>query len=273
MIIYKVKKFQAGGRQLSQQDSVNLIKNRIIGFEAHMGGPGGSDLPQYKTDPSYRAYLETLSKDPLLKIFPTALEKSAALDFMYNTGKDPRVYLLDAYLQKTTGQGLENRGSYNKRKFTKDVTSGSIDWTPELESKLNSLWQQHGKNIMSLPTNDRTILLNTGRDNYYKSINKKPDGSPSDNYFETWGPRIWNTNKIEPYVEDQSTFVNPAFQRLQQQDIIKNKKPYIQYSQDAPGVGQYWYIDPEKGDTIPINKALLNTKYKGVKVLNIPYKK
>jgi hypothetical protein len=131
-------------------------------------------------------YMQEIANNPILGYFPSAMEKGEAGDFLYNTGRDPRVYMLDQYLKSTGQAGLPNRGSYN-------VDTKTAQWTPELQGSLDQQWNQYSGQINKLPTNTRRQLLNKGRDFYYQNINKQPNGSPNPSYEATWKPRIWES--------------------------------------------------------------------------------
>lgn len=190
-------------------DSLKHQFGKMFDFESTMGGYdpntgkaygltnfgyNESQLPYNKRDSKWQApknkqeAIEMLYNEIGDKLvhYPSAMEKGEAADFIYNTGRDPRVYMLDQYL-KSKGQisGLPNRGAYN-------VDTKTDKWTPELENKLNEEWSKHKDNIMKLKENDRRILLNKGRDFFYQNINQV-NGKPNPRYEATWKPRIWNS--------------------------------------------------------------------------------
>jgi hypothetical protein len=185
-------KYQTKG-QVSQQDSVRHLAGQIMDFEARKGSAQGTGLSNYGNpalgnNPTREQAVGWFMQNvaPGLGAFQTAMEKGEAGDFVYNSGRDPRVYMLDQYLKSIGQTGLPNRGSYN-------VDTKTSAWTPELQNSLDQVWNQYAPEINKLPVNQRRVLLNKGRDFYYQNINKKPDGSPSDAYYNTWKPRIWES--------------------------------------------------------------------------------
>lgn len=212
MIIYKkqaIKKAQQGTKRIyapiTPADSLTAYKDKILKYEAARGSSQGTPLPFYASDPTYKKYLDSLEQDPVVQLFPTAQEKAEAMDFMFNSGKDPRVYMLDEYLRKTTGQGLPNRVTYNARKYSFNPSVYPIRWTPDLERQISTLWEQHGPGIMSQPQNARRIILNKGRDNYYQNLDRV-NGELNPAYANTWYGRIWNTNDLRPFDPQDSRF-------------------------------------------------------------------
>jgi hypothetical protein len=185
-------KYQTKG-QVSQQDSVRHLAGQIMDFEARKGSAQGTGLsnfgnPALGNNPSREQAVGWFMQNvaPGLGAFQTAMEKGEAGDFVYNTGRDPRVYMLDQYLKSIGQTGIPNRGSYN-------VDTKTPAWTPQLQQSLDDQWNTYKDAIYKLPVNTRRQLLNKGRDFYYQNINKKPDGSPSDAYHNTWKPRIWES--------------------------------------------------------------------------------
>ncbi len=215
-------------KAVSSTDSLKHQFGKMFNFEDTKGSFSGGKVANFGYNESQLPYgkvpknwtppktkkeaIELLHKEMgnRLDHYSSAMEKGEAADFIFNSGRDPRVYIMDQYL-KSKGQisGLPNRGKYN-------VNVKSKDWTPELESELNSLWDEHKGDIMKLKENDRRILMNKGRDYYYKNTyrgnpgdgsegvtnwgfdsqgkpKRGPDGSLSPAYGKTWGPRIWES--------------------------------------------------------------------------------
>jgi hypothetical protein len=234
----KIRGKYGPGGYTSQQDSVKHLAGQTMDFEATKGSPMGtglsdwgyhsSQLPYNMVPSNWKApstreeavdlYMQEIGSNPIMNNFSTAMEKAEAGDFLYNTGKDPRVYMLDQYLKSKGQSGLPNRGSYN-------VDTKTSQWTPELQQSLDSLWNQYSPEIQKLSTNDRRILLNKGRDFYYKNTysgdpgdkndgvtnwgfdaNGNPkrgaDGSLSPAYGKTWRPRIWKS--VNTYNQKQA---------------------------------------------------------------------
>jgi len=197
-------KYQIKG-QVSQADSVRHLAGQMMDYEARKGSPSGtglsdwgyhsSQLPYNKVSSNWHApqtrdeavdlYMQEIGTNPILGYFNTAMEKGEAGDFLYNTGRDPRVYMLDQYLKSKGQSGLPNRGSYN-------VDTKTPKWTPELQGSLDEVWNQYAPEINKLSENQRRILLNKGRDFYYQNINQV-NGKPNPAYEATWKPRIWES--------------------------------------------------------------------------------
>lgn len=157
---------------------------------------------------------------PKLVHYGSPTEKGEAFDFLYNTGKDPRKYAIQEYYRQYEPTQLNKSGEWEGRKTVKD-------------SDLDKLYKEK---IGKLKENDRRVLLNKGRDWYYKntysdkpgsntagvdywSKTKTPDpnkqysydnstgyyyergadGSLSPAYGKSWYGRVWNTNDYTPF--------------------------------------------------------------------------
>lgn len=193
---------------VSSMDSLKHQIGRMMEFEKIMGGydPVGdtarglpnygynqSQLPYNMKNPNWKQpntkqeavnlYIKELGNK--LDHYPSAMEKAEAADFMYNTGRDPRVYMIDAYLKKQGGIGIPNRPRYN-------VDTKTAKWTPDLQKEVDRLWDTHKDDLMKLSVNDRRLLMNEGRDSYYQSLNRV-NGQPNPMYKATWAPRIWHS--------------------------------------------------------------------------------
>jgi hypothetical protein len=191
---------------VSSMDSLKHQIGKMMEFEKIMGGydPVGdtarglpnygynqSQLPYNKKNPNWKPptnkkeavdmYIKELGNK--LDYYPSSMEKAEAADFMYNTGRDPRVYMIDAYLKKQGGVGVANRPRYN-------VDNKTEKWTPDLQKEVDDLWNAHKKDLMKLSVNDRRLLMNEGRDSYYQSLNRV-NGQPNPMYKATWAPRLW----------------------------------------------------------------------------------
>jgi hypothetical protein len=201
--------FHANNKKpVSSMDSLKHQIGRMMEFEKIMGGYdpigdtaiglpnfgyGQSQLPYNKKNPNWRPpttkqqavdmYIKELGNK--LDYYPSAMEKAEAADFMYNTGRDPRVYMIDAFLKKQGGIGIPNRPRYHK-----DIKKP--EWTPELQKEVDDLWNTHKADLMKLSVNDRRLLMNEGRDSYYQSLNRI-NGQPNPKYRATWAPRIWHS--------------------------------------------------------------------------------
>jgi hypothetical protein len=190
-------------------DSLNYQLNKIADYEYTRGSDMGTGLPNYGNkrlnNPTKQQAVDWITQNVVPKVSPyftSPTEQAEATDFLYNTGRDPRIYMLDQYLQSIGQSGLPNRGSFNLDTTKPEHASA---WKTK-KAELDKLWKQHEKNINTLPENDKRILLNKGRDFYYRNINVKPDGSPSDAYDNTWYGRIWNTNDYAPFDKNNPKF-------------------------------------------------------------------
>ena len=133
-------------------------------------------------DPNFRANLrERVKRDygSSLQGFDQSMQP-AMLDFAYNTGRDPRIYLLDQYI-KSQGNpaGLDNRGAY------KDAMD-NFSWTDaNLQKNFNQVYGDKAAAISALPVADQIKLMNQGRQFYYNNINMV-GGKPNPAAAATW---------------------------------------------------------------------------------------
>lgn len=186
-------------------DSLRHLAGQMMDYEAIKGSPIGTPLsnwgyhqsqlpynqvPSNWTPPRTKQeavdmYMKEIAGSGKLDYYPSAMEKAEAGDFLYNTGRDARAYMIDQYLKSKKQSGIPNRSLYN-------VDTKSPKWTPELQQSLDQQWSLYEGEIMKLPTNDRRILLNKGRDFFYQNINRVND-QPNPSYEATWKPRIWES--------------------------------------------------------------------------------
>lgn len=237
-----IPQYQFAGA-VSSTDSLRHQAAKMMDFEAKKGSPTGTGLsnwgyhqsqmpynmqsPNWKQprtkDEAVNMYMQEIA--PKLQNFPSAMEKGEAGDFLYNTGRDPRVYMLDQYLKSKGQSGIPNRGAYN-------VDTKTPAWTPQLQQSLNDEWKRNQDDIYKLPVNDRRVLLNKGRDFYYQNINKKADGTPNDSYKATWKPRIWesvNTYKKGGQTDDDREMLSGVADMLRRVDDVNNRKQIANY--------------------------------------------
>lgn len=196
---------QRGGG-LSTMDSVRHQAGKILKYEQLRGGPGGSPLPFY-SDPSYMDMLMNKVYPEVKKIMPgaTAMEASEAMDFIFNAGwdkatnkitKDPRAYALQEYYRQYDPSKLDADGKWSGRK-----------------NPAYSFDKEYASTIGKLSENQRRVLMNKGRDWYYR--NTAPKGStwdlktqgPHPDYENTWYGRIWNTNDFLPFNPNNPNFI------------------------------------------------------------------
>lgn len=144
---------------------------------------------------------------PLVANLPEGIRERAA-DFIYNSGEDPRLYMLDQYVRKYGDMplGLPGRGSYRFNEVN--------------ESKFGELYKQYEDAINKLPIEERIALLDQGRDFYYKGIDTV-NGKPNPAYEATWKGRITN---ITPY-KVQTTQTPVTQKPVAQQAVVA--KPVV----------------------------------------------
>ena len=185
---YQTKKVE------TKKDSVAHQANKILQYEQLRGGPGGTPLSYY-SNPKYMDMLMNNVYPQVQDIMPNAnaMESSEAMDFIFNAGRDPRIYMLDQYLKSKGQTGIPNRGSFNI-----DMNKDPQKWAQK-KPELDAIWNQYSSQINSLPANTRRQFLNKGRDWYYQNINNPAPGVPSSDYNDTWYGRIWNTNDYNAF--------------------------------------------------------------------------
>jgi len=154
----------------------NLGANRYTGLK-----PSDPDYLDPK-DPNFRANLrERVKRDyaSSLQGFDQSLQP-AMLDFAYNTGRDPRIYLLDQYIKgQGNTAGLDNRGAY------KDAMN-DFSWTDaNLQKNFNEVYGDKAAAISALPVADQIKLMNQGRQFYYNNINMV-NNQPNPAAAATW---------------------------------------------------------------------------------------
>lgn len=231
-------KAQNGKGLQTASDSLYHQLGKIADYEFNLGRADGTGLtnygnPKLGSNPSKKQAVDWILDNtiPIVKKYYTSpTEQAEAADFVYNTGRDPRIYQLDQYLKSIGQSGLPDRGSFNMDYY------GDPD--PNSKTKLvelDKLWNQYKDNIQKLSENDRRILLNKGRDFYYRNINKKSDGSPSDAYYNTWYGRIWNTNDYTDFNRN-----NPNFKPKKQKGGWLDTLPKAQSGKTREPI----YVDP-----------------------------
>lgn len=189
---------QLPGGNLTHRDSVEHQANKILKYEVLQGGPNGAPLdgtngmPDYR-NPKYKGMLMDNVYPEVSKIMPnaSAIEKAEAMDFVFNSGydqnsgkieKDPRGYALQEYYRQNDPSKLDAKGNWAGRKGA----PYSFD-------------AEYNNTIGKLPENERRILMNKGRDWYYKNTNNPAPGVLSPDYNATWYGRIHNTNDFKEF--------------------------------------------------------------------------
>jgi hypothetical protein len=235
----KIKnKYQGGGK--STIDSVRHQANKILQYEQLRGGPGGAPLPQY-SNPKYMDMLMEKVYPEVRKIMPnaSAIEAGEAMDFVFNAGfdqstnkitKDPRAFALQEYYRQNDPSKLDADGKWAGRK-----------------NAPYSFDQEYNNTVGKLPENQRRILMNKGRDWYYKNINNPAPGVPNSNYNDTWFGRIWNTNDYQPFNPNNPNFTP----KKEKGGEIKNK-----------------YQGGGEKITIPFNSLMPNTAVQSSTLVN-----
>jgi len=236
---YPSKRNKQNGGQ-SSMDSVRHQANKILQYEQLRGGPGGAPLPQY-SNPKYMDMLMGKVYPEVKKIMPnaSAMEAGEAMDFVFNAGfdqgsnkitKDPRAFALQEYYRQNDPSKLDADGKWAGRK-----------------NAPYSFDQEYNNTIGKLPENQRRILMNKGRDWYYKNINNPAPGVPNSNYNDTWYGRIWNTNDYQPFNPNNPNFTpkkeqggmvkmqvggKPDYSSILQQNVIDAGKYPSAYHKD-----------------------------------------
>lgn len=191
--------YQMRGQVMSTADSVRHQANKILQYEQLRGGPGGAPLPGY-SDPKYMSMLMNNIYPEVKRILPnaSAMESAEAMDFIFNAGwdqatnkvvKDPRAYALQEYYRQYDPSKLDAQGNWSGRK-----------------NPAYSFDQEYNSTIGKLSENQRRVLMNKGRDWYYRNINNPAPGVPNSNYYDTWYGRIWNTNDFQPFNPNNPNF-------------------------------------------------------------------
>ena len=208
----------------TSKDSVAHQANKILKYEQLRGGPGGIPLPQY-ADPQYMDMLMNKVYPEVKKIMPksSAMEIGEAMDFIFNAGwdkannkitKDPRAFALQEYYRQYDPSKLDKDGKWSGRK-----------------NAPYSFDQEYANTIGKLPENQRRLLMNKGRDWYYKNINNPAPGVPSSDYNDTWYGRIWNTNDYNPFNPN-----NPKFTPKKQMGGYVYPVNYVPQAQEGKTV-------------------------------------
>lgn len=145
---------------------------------------------------------------PLVSQYAEGLRERAG-DFIYNTGEDPRLYMLDQYVRKYADMplGLPDRGSYRFNQAN--------------ESKFGELYDQYKDAINNLPMEEQIALMDQGRDFYYRGI-QTVNGQPNPAYKATWLGRIKN---IPAYKAQAAQ--TPVTQKPVAQQPVATQKPTV----------------------------------------------
>ena len=167
------------------------FESKSGGYDPSMGAYGLTNLGANRymmglnslniNSPTFRTDLtERIKQDYGSSLAGFAQEaQPAMLDYAYNTGRDPRIYMLDAYLKGQGQSGLPNRGAY--KDAMQDYT-----WTDKnLEQQFNTEYDKYKDAIGNLSGQDQLRLMNEGRKFYYNNINQV-NGQPNPAAQATW---------------------------------------------------------------------------------------
>lgn len=245
------------GRQTfkTSRDSVAHQADKILKYEQLRGSETGSGLSIYQ-DPKYKDQLMNEIYPRVSENVPygSAMEHSEMMDFIFNTGKDARVFAYQEYLRKkdpnnSTGW-QDSEGKWKDRKNIDDATLSEL----------------YNNSIGKLPENKRRQYINLGRDWYYKNTAPKDSAygdwdlkseGPHPAYNNTWYGRIWNTNDYKPFDPN-----NPKFTPKKQMggagmmyadrnyQVGGNAEPTYSYplrDKLYPGEDEYFKAHPEVG--------------------------
>jgi len=173
--------------------SMNDLISEMMNFEKTRGSASGSGLTPHAQNPKLPVdatwddavkWIETNVVPEVDKIMPGESDvlKAEAVDFVYNAGfdtynmkitKDPRRYMIQEYYREASPGKLED-GKWSRRLVASDSEIDEM-----YKSIFSGMTEQEKRRYMSL-----------AKDWYYRNINKKADGSPSDSYEATWKHRV-----------------------------------------------------------------------------------
>jgi len=175
----------------------------ILTYEKEHGLADGTGHPHYgfNTPPYPTTMDEAVARFkveylPRVKIYLDVAERATMADFLFNTGLDGSLYVLDQYYKKDLG--IKNGYPYrvaSAQAMRNGTWSGST-----LEYEFNSAWLKYAGQIyiknLFLP------YLNAGRDFYYKNIDIG-NGIPDPAYYKTWRGRITNLRRLFSITESE----------------------------------------------------------------------
>lgn len=179
------------GFSKEEQGFVEKLADGIIDYEVTKGSKDGTGLPMYKDNPEKISMISHIYKKAkkLLNEDATPLEIAHTVDFMFNSSWDssandlgefdPTAITLQEYYRKYDPSKLDKDGLLANRKKDK-----------------NKFIETYKNTVGKLDPEERLELITKGRHWFYKNINVKEDGSPSDAYENTWKERIEHINKM-----------------------------------------------------------------------------
>lgn len=163
--------------------------NKILDYEYESGSPTGTGLSDWgyhtRAPKTKEEAIKYFKQDYLPKVdyLPQEL-KGRAADWLFNTGKDPRIPLLLA------------AGKIKSNAFGPAAERIELAQDPEL---LNETWNKYADEI-GKKAKDPAFLkkFDTARKVMYQNINKLPDGSINPAYGKTWKGRTDIFNEDVP---------------------------------------------------------------------------
>ena len=137
-------------------------------IDVRTGQPAPADYKAPKPtdyDSWYEAFNLDYGKD--LEQFNPGIRTEAG-DLLYNSGVDPRIYMLDQYIKTIDkdAKGLPGRGNFRR------ANKAGVWTDPTQETAFNTLYNQYKDKISGLPVDQQRNLMNQGRQFYYENTNK-----------------------------------------------------------------------------------------------------
>ena len=214
---------------------------KMLQYERLRGSATGTGLDNFGIDPkkhpNYKGgedieaatdyVLDTYGSK--LRVEDSAIAKGEALDFMYNSGKDPYAYGYQEYLRKYK----PNDNSWKE--------NGSNNWNDRKNTSGEDLMKMYDESVGKLSENERRILLNKGRDWYYQNIDQV-EGKPNPAYEKTWFGRMWNMNDATDFNPK-----NPKFNPKPPKMILGGTPPLVESSVTPNPTGLEGLDDPYYG--------------------------
>ena len=214
---------------------------KMLQYERLRGSATGTGLDNFGIDPkkhpNYKGgedieaatdyVLDTYGSK--LRVEDSAIAKGEALDFMYNSGKDPYAYGYQEYLRKYK----PNDNSWKE--------NGSNNWNDRKNTSGEDLMKMYDESVGKLSENERRILLNKGRDWYYQNIDQV-EGKPNPAYEKTWFGRMWNMNDDKDFDPK-----NPKFTPKIPKMLFGGTPPLVESSVTPNPTGLEGLDDPYYG--------------------------
>ena len=204
---------QAGqANAASQPNQLREHLRKILEYEKNHGSADGTALPNFGNKAAGKTFkdeeealdwiMETIV--PQIPEGLSTVEQLAWADFLYNSGKDPRVWAVQEYLQKydPDSKELENGELKGRKDMFIAMDKGTYEGSED-EERINKIYED----VMALPAKERLKLFNAGREFYYRNLTLKgekpladhPLGALSNAFQNTWYPRILNSSTLKPF--------------------------------------------------------------------------